>query len=270
MGFWDALGEFAGTQFVDDRAKTLVDRGIRCHNEGRYQEAVENYKAATAIEHDYVDPHHFLANTYGQLERFADAFGEYRIALSLAQEFLPETTRKRAIELIMHNLSLTIAVRRSSQDSYRHAANDFKKICGTLKRPPPFYHAILGQIYDDLGLGREAIGEFEKFLAKDKDAEITDLIHAKIEKIQAQDAGRTCHAHGTSQVSRAKKKWWQLWKRESPGVYSQDNPTGNTVSKESKQKTVEGKIKKCVNCSATIPEDGLQCSACGSSRFIWE
>ncbi len=50
-----------------------------------------------------------------------------------------------------------------------------------------------------------------------------------------------------------------------------EGPVSNAETvEERKPKSVTGKTRKCVGCNAVFPENGLQCSVCGSSRFIWE
>lgn len=44
----------------------------------------------------------------------------------------------------------------------------------------------------------------------------------------------------------------------------------NTTFEPSAVKSLEGKVRRCINCNARFPDGGLQCSVCGSSRFIWE
>ena len=184
MSLWDALGEGTGLQFVDDQAVRLVEEGMRFQKEGQYQDAAKKYESSISIEPNYVDPHHFLANTYSQIERFEDALKKYRIALRLAENFLPEKSRKNTIEQIMANLAKTIKIRSLKKGSYQNASEDFIEICNALKGPPPFYHFLLGMICSEQNLNDEAIVEFEKFLSNDKDGEVTNLAREKIEKIR--------------------------------------------------------------------------------------
>jgi tetratricopeptide (TPR) repeat protein len=76
----------------------------------------------------------------------------------------------------------------------------------------------------------------------------------------------------TSSMSRPKasKKWWQFWKNSPPSEPSEDVTPGRTSSKPIETKNFTGKTKKCLNCGATFSKGGLQCSTCGSQRFIWE
>jgi len=42
------------------------------------------------------------------------------------------------------------------------------------------------------------------------------------------------------------------------------------TAEEPKSKSVVGKTRKCIRCGAGFGENGLQCPACGSTRFLWE
>ena len=50
----------------------------------------------------------------------------------------------------------------------------------------------------------------------------------------------------------------------------EDSVVDADAVEESKSRSVAGKTRKCMCCGAAFGEDGLQCPACGSSRFLWE
>jgi hypothetical protein len=67
-----------------------------------------------------------------------------------------------------------------------------------------------------------------------------------------------------------KRRWWEFWKNDSPSEKQKEVSSNERTCKESEVKSFKGKTRKCINCNATFPEGGIQCSVCGSNRFIWE
>jgi len=41
-------------------------------------------------------------------------------------------------------------------------------------------------------------------------------------------------------------------------------------AEEPKSKSIAGKTRKCIRCGTAFGDAGLQCPACGSTRFLWE
>lgn len=68
----------------------------------------------------------------------------------------------------------------------------------------------------------------------------------------------------------SRRKWWEFWKNDQPRERPKEVLASEEAFKESEAKSFNGKTRKCINCNAKFPQDGLYCSACGSSRFIWE
>jgi len=77
-------------------------------------------------------------------------------------------------------------------------------------------------------------------------------------------------SNATPSGSETQKRWWELWKGSPTNEPSKGIAPSKISNGPSEKKSFTGKTKKCVNCGVTFPENGLQCSACGSQRFIWE
>lgn len=61
-------------------APAWFDLGVASYNRGDYPEAEKSYKEAIRIDPDFYQAHANLASTYRQMERFAEANAEYKLA----------------------------------------------------------------------------------------------------------------------------------------------------------------------------------------------
>jgi tetratricopeptide (TPR) repeat protein len=61
-------------------APAWFDLGVASYNKADYPEAEKSYKEAIRIDPDYYQAHANLASTYRQMERFAEANAEYKLA----------------------------------------------------------------------------------------------------------------------------------------------------------------------------------------------
>ena len=71
------------------------------------------------------------------------------------------------------------------------------------------------------------------------------------------------------EISKKPKCWWKFWKSSPTDESVNDIAPRQTSDTPSEKKSFTEKTRKCINCGMPFPEGGLQCSTCGSSRFIW-
>jgi tetratricopeptide (TPR) repeat protein len=75
-----ALG---GALRVDDRKKTLVNRGIILNREGRLQDAIDDFNAALGIDGDLAEAYLNRGNSYFLAARYDRAEADYERSLAL-------------------------------------------------------------------------------------------------------------------------------------------------------------------------------------------
>ena len=68
------------TETDSTKVETLFDKAVENYNQGRYEEAIATYKQVIALDATHPDAHANLAGAYRQLERYAEANGEYKFA----------------------------------------------------------------------------------------------------------------------------------------------------------------------------------------------
>ncbi len=67
----------------------------------------------------------------------------------------------------------------------------------------------------------------------------------------------------------ARRRWWRFWRR-APRAEPAGVSSGTDAAAEPGVRTFEGKTRRCLNCGSEFEDEAMECSACGSSRFVWE
>jgi len=70
---WIALTTVAFAQNASKTSRQLIDEGIKLHDDEKYAEAIDKYKAALQIDPDYQTANYEIANTLYSQEKYDDA-----------------------------------------------------------------------------------------------------------------------------------------------------------------------------------------------------
>lgn len=178
------LWAFTPVPLVAEEVDSLLREGVRLHDQGEYEEAVERFQAALEIAPDHEIALYELGHTYG-------AMGEYELCVSTAQRGLDLEGRlearlaaqvascysawgkpKKALTVFRRGLdkhpddvtlNFNVAVTLATQDQAREAIPHLK----TAIREQPAYSSpyyLLGQLFAARGYNVPAIYSFMRFV----------------------------------------------------------------------------------------------------------
>ncbi len=89
--FFMIICVFAFTNiFSQNNVKDLINQGITLHDEGKYNEAIEMYKAAIAMDEKSSTAHYELAYTYLTIKEFDEAIKQCKVVIKLNSGSLEE------------------------------------------------------------------------------------------------------------------------------------------------------------------------------------